>query len=72
MGAILLLVFEIMMVTGILILTVKALKKVSITEKLDKAKELEEDFKTVKTFERNHKDLSNKSKKVKQFKNQDF
>jgi len=72
MGTILLLVFHLLVVTGILTWAYKAWKKASITEQLDKAQEIEENFVTVKSFERNHKDLSNKSKKVKQFKNQDF
>lgn len=72
MGTILLLVFHLLVATGILVWAYKAWKKASITEQLDKAQEIEENFVTVKNFERNHKDLSNKSKKVKQFKNQDF
>jgi biopolymer transport protein ExbB/TolQ len=72
MGTIIWIVFQLLAVTGIIVWAVKSWKKASITEKLDKAQELEQDFKTVKEFERNHKDLSGKSKKVKQFKNQDF
>lgn len=72
MGTILLIVFHLLMVTAILTWAYKAWKKASITEQLDKAQELEQDYATVKTFERNHKNLSDKSKKVKQFKNQDF
>lgn len=72
MGTILLLVFHLLMITGIVIWAYKAWKKASITEQLDKAQELEQNYAIAKNFERNHKDLSNKSKKVKQFKNQDF
>lgn len=72
MGTVLLLVFHLLAVTTILVLAYKAWKKASITEKLDKAQELEQDYQTVKVFERNHKDLSKKSKTVNQFKKQDF
>jgi biopolymer transport protein ExbB/TolQ len=72
MGTVLLLVFHLLMITGIVTWAYKAWKKASITEQLDKAQELEQNYAIAKDFERNHKDLSGKSKKVKQFKNQDF
>lgn len=72
MGKILILIFEILAVYGIYKWAYKAWKKVSITEKLDKAFELEENFEVVKKFEKEHKSLSDKSKKIEQFKKQDF
>jgi hypothetical protein len=72
MGRILLIVFELLAVTGILLIAYKAWRKAEITSKLDKINELEEDFKVVKEFEKGHKNLSEKVKTVNRFKKQDF
>lgn len=68
-GRILLLVFEILVVYFVLRWAYRAWKKAPIKEKFDVANDIENDHTKILEFESRHNGLSERNKKVAEFKN---
>ena len=72
MGKILLTIFEILAVYFILRTIVRAWRRSNIKEKQTQAKEFQTEYKEVLEFEEDHRGLTKKIDKVKEFKNKDL